>query len=327
MDRTDQGVTPRTTPRTTRWAVLAGVLAMTAVGGSTAVSGQLAHAPLAAPQALRYALACALLLVAARAGRQPVRRPRGAEWAWLAGVAGSGLLLFNVALVRGAEHAEPAVFGVAVASVPLVLVLAGRRRPAPRALAAALLVGAGAVLLHGAGRSDAEGLGWALLVLAGEVGFTLLAVPVLARHGAFGVSVHTTWMAAAGFAAAALLGPGPAAVRLRPADLLAVAYLAVAVTAVAFVLWYSCVRRLGAGRAGLLTGVAPPAAAVGGVLLGAPAPGAAGWAGLALVVAGLVVGLTPSAGAPGARSGRGPSAARRWRDRASAARSPAGSAR
>ncbi|NAZ75333.1 EamA family transporter [Kineococcus sp. T13] len=300
---------------------------MTAVGGSTAVSGRLAHAPLAAPQALRYALACALLLLAARAARQPVRRPRGAEWAWLAGVAASGLLLFNAALVRGAEHAEPAVFGVAVASVPLVLVLAARRRPAPRALAAALLVGGGAVLLHGAGRSDAEGLGWALLVLAGEVGFTLLAVPVLVRHGAFGVSVHTTWMAAAGFGAAALLGPGPAAVRLTPADLLAVAYLAVAVTAVAFVLWYSCVRRLGAGRAGLLTGVAPLAAAAGGVLLGAPAPGAAAWAALAVVVAGLVVGLTPSAGAPGARSGRGPSAARRWRDRASAARSPAGSAR
>ena len=36
-------------------------------------------------------------------------------------VSASGLLLFNVALVHGARHAEPAVLGVAVACVPVVL--------------------------------------------------------------------------------------------------------------------------------------------------------------------------------------------------------------
>ena len=38
--------------------------------------------------------------------------------------------------------------------------------------------------------------------------------------------------------------------------------LAIGVTAVAFILWYSCVAALGAGRAGLLTGIAPVAAAM-----------------------------------------------------------------
>ena len=53
-------------------------------------------------------------------------------------------------------------------------------------------------------------------------------------------------------------GRGPAAVlRLRAADWLADGYLAVAVTAVAFVLWYSSVRRLGASRAGLLHRAGP----------------------------------------------------------------------
>ncbi|HWG12889.1 MAG TPA: DMT family transporter [Streptosporangiaceae bacterium] len=85
-------------------------------------------------------------------------------------------------------------------------------------------------------------------------------------------------------------GPG-AVTRLTLDDWLATGYLAVAVTAVAFVLWYSGVSRLGPGRAGLLTGVAPVAAAVTGVLLGGAAPRPQVWAGIAVVVAGQVIGL------------------------------------
>lgn len=72
------------------------------------------------------------------------------------------------------------------------------------------------------------------------------------------------------------------------------AYLAVAVTAVAFVLWYSSVGRLGSGRAGLLTGVAPVAAAATGVALGAPAPRPLVWVGIAVVAGGLALGLPAS---------------------------------
>ena len=269
---------------------------MAFVGGSTAVSGALVGAPLAAAQSLRYALAVLLLLGAARWVGVRVRRPRGTEWAWLIAVTLSGLLLFNIALVRGAEHAEPAVFGVAVASVPLVLALSGPllegSRPRGAVVAAAVVVTLGAALVQGLGRSDATGLAWALVVLGCEVGFTLLAVPVLAAHGAWGVSVHTTWMAAVGFGVAALPGLGAVAgPALSARELAAVAYLAVAVTAVAFVLWFSAVRGLGSARAGLLTGVAPVAAAVAGVLLGGPVPAAGVWAGTAVVATGLLLGL------------------------------------
>jgi drug/metabolite transporter (DMT)-like permease len=57
------------------------------------------------------------------------------------------------------------------------------------------------------------------------------------------------------------------------------------------VLWYGAVAHLGADRAGLLTGVAPVAAAAAGVALGLPAPGPAVWVGIAAVVCGLVLGL------------------------------------
>jgi drug/metabolite transporter (DMT)-like permease len=74
--------------------------------------------------------------------------------------------------------------------------------------------------------------------------------------------------------------------------LAAIGYLAVVVTALAFVLWYRAVARLGAGPAGLLTGVTPVAAATAGVLLGGPAPALGVWVGIAVVAVGLALGLT-----------------------------------
>jgi drug/metabolite transporter (DMT)-like permease len=270
---------------------------MTCVGGSVAVSGVLADAPLFTVQAVRYAVACGLLVLAARATGRPLPRPRGREWAWLAGVACCGLVGFNIALVRGSAHADPALLGSAVAGAPIVLALLGPalagRRPGAAVGAGALLVCAGAALVEGGGRTDAAGVGWAAAVLACEVGFTLLAVPVLGRLGPWGVSVHTCWIAAVVFGGLGLAVEGPtAALDLRTGHLLAIAYLAVLVTATAFVLWYSAVRGLGSARAGLLTGVAPVAATGAGVLLGGPAPGLLAVAGVLLVACGAAVGLS-----------------------------------
>lgn len=275
-----------------------GVVGMCFVGGSVAVSGRLSTAPLDTLQALRYAIACLLLLSYARMIGARVVMPRGREWAWLIGVTVTGLVIFNVALVHGARHAEPAVIGVAVACVPLVLATLGPllegRGPGLRALAGAAVVTAGAVLVEGLGRTDGTGLAWAAVVFGCEAAFTLLAVPVLGRHGPIGVSVHTTWLAAVVFGGLGLIHDGPRAVlRLQPRELVATLYLAVAVTAVAFVLWYGCVRRLGTARAGLLTGVAPIAAALTGFLLGGPVPHLPVWLGIAAVALGLAIGLAP----------------------------------
>jgi drug/metabolite transporter (DMT)-like permease len=301
---------PATTPlaapkRPALAGVATGTGAMVCVGGSVAVSGVLAHAPVFTAEALRYAMACVILLILARlTGRQLVL-PHGIEWLWLAGIAATGLVLFNVALVAGSRHAEPAVLGVAVACVPAVLAVIGPllegSRPRAAGVTAALVVTCGAALVQGLGRTDGLGVAWAAVVFACEAAFTLLAIPVLGRHGPWGVSVHTTWIAAVVFAVIGLVHEGPgAAARLSTRDWLAVVYLAVAVTAVAFVMWYSSVGRLGASRAGLLTGVAPVAAAAAGVLLGAPAPRPLVWAGIAVVAAGLTLGLR---GASGSRGG------------------------
>ena len=282
--------------RTATVGVASGATAMVCVGGSVAVSSVLAGAPVFTAEAVRYGVACLILVALARLAGRRLNWPRGTEWLWLSGIGVTGLVVFNLALVEGSGHAEPAVLGVAVACVPSLLAVLGPllegSRPRTSLVAAALVVTCGAGLVQGLGRADSIGVAWAVVVFGCEAAFTLLAIPVLGRHGPWGVSVHATWLATVMFAVLGVARDGPAAMtRLTGPDWLAVGYLAVAVTAAAFVLWYSSVGRLGASRAGLLTGVAPVAAAVAGVLLGGPAPRPLVWAGIAVVAVGLTLGF------------------------------------
>ncbi len=299
---------------------LPGALAMAFVGSSVGVSRALVDAPLCTAQALRYAVAALLLVVLARRRGAAILRPRGAEWIWLAAVAATGLVLFNVAVVRGVAHAEPAAIAVAVACVPVLLGVIGPLmtgcRPTVRIVAAAVVVTVGSAVVEGVGRADGTGVFWAAVAMACEAGFTLLAVPALPRLGAWGVSLHSVWMGAVAFAVLGVTVEGPRAVaRLDARMLLAGAYLAVLVTAAAFVLWYSTVRTVGADRAGLLAGVAPAAAALVGAVTGAGLPGPPVWAGIAIVVCGLACGLAGGRQRRGsAANGAGPTRPAQRRD-------------
>jgi drug/metabolite transporter (DMT)-like permease len=159
-------------------------------------------------------------------------------------------------------------------------------------LLAALVVTGGSVLVAGAGRSDGIGVAWVAVALLCESAFTLLAVPVLPRHGAWGVSVHSVWIGTLMLVVLGGVTEGPAAAGgLTAADWAAMGYLAIMVTAVAFVLWYSTVAALGAGPTGLLTGIAPAAAAVAGIVTGTQPPRPLVWLGILIVICGLAAGL------------------------------------
>jgi drug/metabolite transporter (DMT)-like permease len=273
-----------------------GVAAMVLVGSSVAVSRVLVSAPLCTAQAIRYGIAALVLLALARRLRIPIAAPRGREWLWLAGIALVGLVIFNLAVVHGAAHAQPTMIAVAVACVPVVLGVLGPmlqgQRPRRQVILAAVIVTVGAATVEGAGHADLLGLGYAALTLGCEAGFTLLAVPVLARHGAWGVSLHSVWLGAVMFAVLGLVTEGPAAAtRLTTVDLLATGYLALLVTVAAFILWYSAVAVLGPDRAGLIAGIAPVSAALVGIVTGSRAPTLLMWAGIAVVIGGLAAGL------------------------------------
>ena len=278
---------------------LLGAVAMSLMGSSVRVSSTLVHAPLLIAQAARYGAAALLvLLLCALRGAQGARSPlapRGREWAWLTGVSTTGLVLFNVAVVRGLLYAQPAAIAVVLAGVPVGLGLTapvvGQKAPTARLLLGAAIVTAGAVMVEGGGKTSWLGLVLAAGALACEICFTLLAVPVLGRHLPWGVSFHSAWIAALVLAVTSLAVEGPgAAGRLSAADWAAVAGLA-AMTVVAFVSWYSAVSHLGPGRAGLLAGAAPVTAALATVATGGATPAGIAWGGMLVVIIGLGVGL------------------------------------
>ncbi|MBC6457545.1 DMT family transporter [Actinomadura sp. HBU206391] len=290
--------------------MLGAASAMFLVGTLTGVSATIQDYPVFGGQALRYALAALVLLAAARlhdrraprgrtaarsrrAGRTPVR-----DVLLLVALAATGLAGFNVFVVMATRHTSPSTVGTVIATVPVVLALLGplleRRRPAPLTVAAALVVTAGAALANGLGGGSLTGLLLSMGALAGEIGFSLLAVPLLPRLGPIRVSAYAAALAVPMLIIAGLIADGRGFVRLPTAgEAAALLYLSAIVTTVAFFLWYDALGRLGADRAGLFAGVIPVSAAIITVVLGLGRPGPAELAGVGLVALGVVTGLAP----------------------------------
>jgi drug/metabolite transporter (DMT)-like permease len=247
-------------------------IAMVVVGSSVAASSIITDYPILGGQATRYALGAALLAALAR-GKLP--RPRRSQLAGLLALAATGLAGFNVFLIAALRQADAGSVGVIVGCVPLALALLGPaldgRAPSGRVVAAALVVSAGAAFVQWSGGAmPPVGLGLSMGALACEAAFSLLAVPLLATLGPVGVSTYACAAAAAMLLAAAVGVDGASAVRLPTVqEAAAFGYLAVVVTAVGFVLWYSGVRRLGVERAGLFAGLVPVAALVTSAAVGA----------------------------------------------------------
>lgn len=239
------------------------------VGSSFAALLVLDRYPFAPGQAMRYTVAALLMALVAR--RLP-RLPTWRDAALLAGVAFSGLVAFNLLSLHGSIHSDPASVGVVVGCVPIVLALAGPlargERPRPGLLAAGVVVAVGAALVQAGGAHPTVlGVVLALGALACEAAFTLLAVPVLPRLGALGVSLWTCVFGAGMFWGWTLVERE--SWRAPSADeALSLVWLTVAVTLTAFLAWYAGVRRIGADRAGLFCGLVPVSAAATAAVLG-----------------------------------------------------------
>jgi drug/metabolite transporter (DMT)-like permease len=138
----------------------------------------------------------------------------------------------------------------------------------------------------------AGGILLAVGAMLSEVGFSLFAVPALRSIGPIGVSAHGTWIAAAMLAIAALFAGGSNAVRMPTlAEAAALAYLAFVVTAVAFVMWYSGVERIGADTAGLFAGLIPLSALITASMIHTDALTLAKLFGASVVGIGVALGL------------------------------------
>ncbi|MFE6037826.1 DMT family transporter [Streptomyces sp. NPDC056452] len=290
--------------------------AMLLVGTSTAVSATIADYPVLSGQALRYALAAAILLAVVRHQRLPRVGLTPRDFLLLAALAATGLAGFNIFLVEATRHASPAMIGTVVGAIPVVLALAGpltqRRRPAARTVGAAAVVTLGAAVAAGLGGGSLHGVLLSLGALAGEVAFSLLALPLLPKLGPLRVAAYPAALSVPMLLAASLALDGASSLRLPTStEAAAFGYLGALVTATAFFLWYDALRRLGAERAGLFAGLVPVGALLTTLALGLGEVGPADVIGAVLVAAGVVIGLRGPVPAGGA--GRGGPRARRLR--------------
>jgi drug/metabolite transporter (DMT)-like permease len=279
-----------------RVAIAAGALACVIVGGSVPITGMLDGYPLLTGQALRYALGGLVLLTWAHSRRRPLPLPRGRDLISLVGLAATGMLGFNAALLLAQRYAEPGFVAAMLGGTPLVLAivapLMARRRPAPLALAGATVVVVGIVVLSGGGSWHGPGLLLAVLTMLCEASFTLLAVGVVRRLGGFAVSTWCCLLAAVLGAALGTILDGAAVWQLPSVrETLAIVALGILVTAIGFCFWYRAVSTLGADRAGVLIGLMPVSGLVVSVALNVQPLTLASCAGVALVTAGCVVGL------------------------------------
>ncbi|GAB7029464.1 hypothetical protein JCM4914_09250 [Streptomyces platensis subsp. malvinus] len=275
---------------------LHGALSAAFVGGSFTANSLLGDYPWAGGQALRYGLAALILLalVGRRAG-PPLRALTRRQWGRLALLAALGMLGFNLAILAAERTAEPAVPGVFVGCAPVVVALlvpalAGRR-PSPAVVRGALLVAAGAWVVQGWGRTDAMGLVWSLAALCGEVGFAVLAVPVLPSLGPRLLSAVVSALAAVEATVVGTVTGGAHWLRMPDAvEAAALGWQAVVVTVVGFVCWYAGIQRIGAERATLFSGLIPVFAALTAPLAGTGGYGPAQLGGSLLVGAGVGLG-------------------------------------
>jgi len=245
------------------------------VGAGVAVSDHLTRYPVLSAQAIRYAVGAGLLYaVSVVTGRRDA--PLGAaDWLRLLALALSGMVLFNVAVVRALETGEPAVVGTVVGLAPvgvaLLVPVLERRRPRTTIVAGATLAASGAALVQGFGDADRTALCWSGVALFCEVAFTVLAAPLLRTLSPLGLAIRACAVAALVLLAAALADGSDGLVRPDAGEGLAIGYLAVASTAIAFVLWYRALARLGPERTGLFAGLMPVSAAlVGAAVTAAP---------------------------------------------------------
>ena len=173
-------------------------------------------------------------------------------------------------------------------------------RPTTRLVAAAAIVVAGTALVQGTGRADTIGLLAAAGALAGEIAFTMFAAAVLPSLGAVRVAAWSSALAVPLLLGGGLVLGEAAALRMPTAtEALALTYLAVLMTVVAFIVWFVGLQRLGVERAGMIVGVMPIATLTTAAIMAGALPGIGQTLGVLTVAAGLALGLTTSGtGAP-----------------------------
>ena len=274
-------------------------LAMGIVGTSvTANTFIVGHAPIFLASAIRFLLAAAILVVIVRAIEGGLPRLSSRLHAVLALQALAGVVMFNILLMLGLDMTTATVSGIITAATPAVIALMsvamgdrlGRVGWIGVSVAIAGVVAVNLLATPGEDEASRPILGGVLVFLA-VVGEALYAV--LGRYAAGKMTplATATWISLYG---AAMFVP-LALWDLRDTDLdaiplsawLAILYLAIVVTVVAFALWFKGLATIPASTAGAFTGMIPVTAVISAGLILGESVGPIHIAGIACVLTGI----------------------------------------
>lgn len=274
-------------------------LAMGIVGTSvTANTFIVGHAPIFLASAIRFLLAAAILVMFVRAIEGGLPRLSSRLHAVLALQALAGVVMFNILLMLGLDMTTATVSGIITAATPAVIALMsvamgdrlGRVGWIGVSVAIAGVVAVNLLATPGEDEASRPILGGVLVFLA-VVGEALYAV--LGRYAAGKLTplATATWISMYG---AAMFVP-LALWDLRDTDLdaiplsawLAILYLAIVVTVVAFALWFKGLATIPASTAGAFTGMIPVTAVISAGLILGESVGPLHIAGIACVLTGI----------------------------------------
>ncbi|KWI29220.1 DMT family transporter [Burkholderia stagnalis] len=275
--------------------------AMTGVG-STVIASRLAAGglPPFTATALRFLIATPLLFALMRAQRLRWPRVSRRDAALLVVQAAAGGVGYTVLLISGTRLSSPLDAGVMLGTLPamstLIAAVLLRERQTPRDWAAAALATSGVLLVTftpGHAAPSMQTLAGDALVLAAvacEAVFILLNRRLATPLAPLALS---TAMSGLGFVLALV----PAAFEWRAAAagwttgaVAAIVYYALVPTVLGYLCWYAGSARTSGTEAALFTAIAPVSAVLFAVTLFGEALNATRLAGIALVVAGMLVG-------------------------------------
>lgn len=275
--------------------------AMTGVG-STVIASRLAAGglPPFTATALRFLIATPLLFALMRAQRWRWPRVSRRDAALLVVQAAAGGVGYTVLLISGTRLSSPLDAGVMLGTLPamstLIAAVLLRERQTPRDWIAAALATSGVLLVTftpGHAAPSMQTLAGDALVLAAvscEAVFILLNRRLATPLAPLALS---TAMSGLGFVLALV----PAAFEWRAAAagwttgaVAAIVYYALVPTVVGYLCWYAGSARTSGTEAALFTAIAPVSAVLFAVTLFGEALNATRLAGIALVVAGMLVG-------------------------------------
>ncbi|MFD0885752.1 DMT family transporter [Streptosporangium algeriense] len=247
-------------------------LASLIIGASFVAGSLLTHFPVWGGQAIRFT-ASALILGALCGRRWRIVKtwPVGV-WLRVTGLAITGMVGYNIAIITAEHTAEPAVPGTVVGCAPLAVALLSpllqARAPNARSLTAAALVVVGTCVVQGFGRTDGSGLGWSVVALGCEVAFTLLAASTLTLTGPLLASACASGIAGLLAGVTAFAVEGASWMRIpNSSEVMSLAWQTVATT-VGFLFWCRGIDRIGTERSALFLGLIPLSAAATAPLVG-----------------------------------------------------------